>query len=606
MCIRDSFYDNGESNEGRAFVYHGSAVGLNSTPNWTAESNQASAGFGRSVGTAGDVNGDGYADVIVGAFWYDNGEGYEGRAFVYHGSAAGLSTTANWTAESNQASAYFGHSVGTAGDVNGDGYADVIVGASGYDNGENNEGRAFVYHGSAAGLSTTANWTAESNQYAAHFGNSVGTAGDVNGDSYADVIVGAYEYTNGESDEGRAFVYHGSAVGLSTTPNWTAESNQRYAEFGYSVGTAGDVNGDGYADVIVGAYDYDHHLDNEGRAFVYHGSAMGLSITADWTAEGAQEDAGFGCSVGTAGDVNGDGYADVIVGAYQYDNGEYNEGRAFVYYGGVASALSIIKSVAGAGGSTQDLPLGGVVTYTIALTNNEDDIASGVVMTDTMPNGASFGGWLEQGLALLPPPGDTITWGPHDVPANDGYTIRFTATITTDSAFAGQTIPNIARFSSADAGSGSDGATFTVAPLPVPALNIIKSVAGAGGGTQDLPLGGVVTYTIVLTNSGEAIATSVVMTDTLPDGVSFGSWLEQGLALLPPPGDTITWGPHDVPANNEYTIRFTATITTDSAFAAHTISNIARFSSANAGSGSDEATFIVAPISIYLPLVLKK
>jgi hypothetical protein len=103
------------------------------------------------------VNGDGYADVIVGAPYYDNGETDEGRAYVYHGSAAGLSTAPNWIAESNQANALFGVSVGTAGDVNGDGYADVIVGAYEYDNGEDNEGRAYLYNGSAGGLSTTPN-----------------------------------------------------------------------------------------------------------------------------------------------------------------------------------------------------------------------------------------------------------------------------------------------------------------------------------------------------------------------------------------------------------------------------------------------------------------
>jgi len=101
---------------------------------WTAESDQASASFGRSVATAGDVNGDGYSDVIVGAQLYDNGESDEGRAFVYLGSAAGLSTVEAWTAESDQADAWFGHGVATAGDVNGDGYSDVIVGAHLYDN----------------------------------------------------------------------------------------------------------------------------------------------------------------------------------------------------------------------------------------------------------------------------------------------------------------------------------------------------------------------------------------------------------------------------------------------------------------------------------------
>ena len=332
-------YDNGQTDEGRAFVYHGSAAGLSATADWTAESDQANARFGRSVGTVGDVNGDGYGDVIVGAYWYENGQTDEGRAFVYHGSATGLSTSPAWTAESDQAGAYFGVSVGTAGDVNGDGYGDVIVGAYEYDNGETDEGRAFVYHGSATGLSTSPAWTAESDQAGARFGFSVGTAGDVDGDGYSDVIVGAPYYDNGEAYEGRAFVYHGAATGLSTSPAWTAESGQAGARFGFSVGTAGDVDGDGYSDVIVGAYRYDNGQTDEGRATVYHGSSTGLSTSAAWTAESDQADAYFGVSVGTAGDVNGDGYSDVIVGAYRYDNGETNEGRATVYHG-AATGLS--------------------------------------------------------------------------------------------------------------------------------------------------------------------------------------------------------------------------------------------------------------------------
>src|SRR5262249_39764103 len=146
---------------------------------WTAESNQASASFGSAVASAGDVNGDGYGDVIVGAYQYDNGETNEGRAYVYLGSASGLSATAAWTAESDQASADFGYSVASAGDVNGDGYGDVIVGAYQYANGETAEGRAYVYLGSASGLSATAAWTAESNQASAEFGSSVASAGDV-------------------------------------------------------------------------------------------------------------------------------------------------------------------------------------------------------------------------------------------------------------------------------------------------------------------------------------------------------------------------------------------------------------------------------------------
>jgi hypothetical protein len=333
VIVTASTYDNGQTNEGRAYVYHGSATGLSATADWTAECDQVGAQFGRSAGTAGDVNGDGYADVIVGAYYYNDGDAGEGQAFVYHGSAMGLSVTADWTAESNQADAHFGISVDTAGDVNGDGYADVIVGAHGYDNGETDEGRAYVYHGSSSGLNATADWTAESNQDGGEFGWSVGTAGDVNGDGYADVIVGAVDYDNGQTNEGRAFVYHGSASGLGATADWTAESDQAGAEFGNAVGTAGDVNGDGYADVIVGSPYCDNGQMDEGRAFVYHGSVAGLSTTPGWTAESDQGGAQFGYSVGTAGDVNGDGYADVVVGSPYYDNGETDEGRAFVYHG---------------------------------------------------------------------------------------------------------------------------------------------------------------------------------------------------------------------------------------------------------------------------------
>jgi hypothetical protein len=325
--------DKTERDEGRAFVYYGSASGSSNVATWSAETNQAHSHSGFSVSTAGDVNGDGYADVIVGAPWYDNGQTDEGRAFVYHGSATGLQLAAAWTAECDQDSALFAYSVASAGDVNGDGYADVIVGAYQYDEGQIDEGRAYVYLGSASGLSPAPAWTAECNQANARFGYSVAAAGDVNGDGFGDVIIGAHRYDNGQTDEGRAFVYHGSASGLGASPAWTAEANQGSASFGNSVATAGDVNGDGFSDVIVGANKYDHGETNEGRAFVFHGSAAGLAASPAWTAESDQAEAGFGYSVATAGDVNGDGFADVIIGAHLYDNGEIDEGRAFVYPG---------------------------------------------------------------------------------------------------------------------------------------------------------------------------------------------------------------------------------------------------------------------------------
>ena len=123
-------------------------------------------------------------------------------------------------------------SVASAGDVNGDGYGDVIVGAFEHDNGQTNEGRAYVYLGSAAGLGTVPAWTAESDRSGARFGISVATAGDVNADGYSDVIVGAHRYSQGQLGEGRTFLYLGSATGPAATPAWTAEPNQFWADFG--------------------------------------------------------------------------------------------------------------------------------------------------------------------------------------------------------------------------------------------------------------------------------------------------------------------------------------------------------------------------------------
>jgi hypothetical protein len=325
-------YDNGQADEGRAYVYMGGASGLSASPAWTAESNVASASFGAHVGTAGDVNGDGYSDVIVGAWGYTNGESAEGAAFVYLGGSTGLDASPGWTVEGSQASANFGYSVGTAGDVNGDGYSDIIVGAYYYDDGEINEGAAFVYLGSASGPSASPDWMVESDQSGASLGNCVAGAGDVNGDGYSDVLVGVYAYDDGQTDEGRAYLFLGGSSGLSTTPSWTADGNSIGANLGSSLGTAGDVNGDGYADVILGALFY----ASQGRSLVYLGGALGLSTAPVWTVDAEQGSSRFGGSVGTAGDVNGDGYADILVGAYFFSNPDTHEGKAYLYLGSSA------------------------------------------------------------------------------------------------------------------------------------------------------------------------------------------------------------------------------------------------------------------------------
>ncbi|MFZ5468279.1 MAG: integrin alpha, partial [Myxococcota bacterium] len=334
------------TNEGRAYAYLGSATGLSSTPTWAADpADQISAEFGFSVASAGDVNGDGYSDVVVGApLWDGTQAGDEGRVYLFLGSAIGLSTTPTWTADpTDQAGAEFGHSVASAGDVNGDGYADVVVGAHGWGGPNGEEGRAYLFLGSPTGLSSTPAWTADpTDQAFSVFGGAVAGAGDVNGDGYADVVVAAHDWDGEQINEGRVYLFLGSAAGLSPTPAWTADpTDQNAAHFGFfALAGVGDVNGDGYADVGVGAHNWRDQATTEGRAYVFLGNATGLSATPSWTADPTnQAGAQFGVSIAAAGDVNGDGFGDVVVGAYFWDGQASREGRAYLYLGG-ASGLS--------------------------------------------------------------------------------------------------------------------------------------------------------------------------------------------------------------------------------------------------------------------------
>ncbi|HEX5668783.1 MAG TPA: VCBS repeat-containing protein [Chitinophagaceae bacterium] len=328
----------GISKDGNVQLFLGTGNGLGTSPVWNTEG-KGGTNFGESIANAGDVNGDGYYDVIIGASRFSNGEENEGGAFVYYGSPQGLASSPAWSMESNQANAFFGVSVSSAGDVNKDGYADVIVGAHYYDNGETNEGRVFIYLGSASGLSKTPFFVAEGEQVNAFFGKSVACAGDVNKDGFSDVIIGAPGYDNGQVNEGRAYLYLGTYMGMTQAPAWTGESNQAEAAFGNSVATGGDVNGDGFSDVIIGANRYDDRMSNVGKIFVYEGSANGFSLYPDWTFTGSKIDGNMGISVAAAGDINGDGYGEIIVGAYGYNPQDPN-GDVFVFYGSPSGTIN--------------------------------------------------------------------------------------------------------------------------------------------------------------------------------------------------------------------------------------------------------------------------
>ncbi len=290
-----------------------------SAPAVTLTGEAGGGGFGQVLAGAGDVNGDGYGDLIVAAPQYAT---QTGRAYVYLGSAGGLATTAQATLTPGSAGAGFGTAVTGLGDVNGDGFDDVAVGGPLYNA---SAGLVNVYLGSATGVSSTASTVITGP--ASYFDLGGGVAGvDLNRDGYADVVAGAW---GADSEQGRVYIYPGSGAGVSATPVAVIYGHSGDFGLGYAVANAGDVNGDGYDDVVVGSLG--------GRAYVYDGTAGGVAATAATVLSSGGGDDFFGSAVAGLGDVNGDGYADIMVG-------DWSLGFVCLYQGssaGVALAATL-------------------------------------------------------------------------------------------------------------------------------------------------------------------------------------------------------------------------------------------------------------------------
>ena len=307
-------------------------------PNWTFQVNATAIAltggqarndfeaFTREIDYLGDVNGDGYSDYAVSAYGRNGPnaatQGAAGAVVVFLSEVRPTSVARNQVvlrAPSPEFGAYFGFSLAGAGDVNGDGYADMVVGAHGSDLQpgpgtplRRDAGAAFLYYGGPQGFSAMPSLTIQSPdpQASAFLGHAVTGVDDVNGDGYSDVVVTASQQNLGKANQGAAFLYLGGEGGLNPTPVLTLSDPEGAANhrFGFSATRIGDADGDGLADFAIGTE------RGRGGTHVFYGDAAGMPTRRSVLNRGTSTiDSGH--VLAGAGDLNGDGYDDLAIGA---------------------------------------------------------------------------------------------------------------------------------------------------------------------------------------------------------------------------------------------------------------------------------------------------
>ncbi len=329
-------------------------------------------GAGFSVAAAGDHNGDGFDDLILGAPHANASGSNSGKSYVVFGKAGGFPSmlalsgmiggSSGYALAGEMAGGYSGRSVSSAGDVNGDGYADVIIGADHDDPLTGYHGSSYLVFGKPGVFTTSMalssldgnnGFRLDSPAEYDQSGVSVDSAGDINGDGYADLIIGAPGSTPAGFNSGSSYVVFGHSgnfahplqlVGLNGNNGFRLDGGQAFAKSGIAVSAAGDINGDGVDDLLIGASLADTPIPDAGRSYVVFGRIGGgfphpLSLSSlngsnGFRLDGIDAHDFSGRSVSAAGDINGDGVADLVIGAPGGGaNGKPDSGSSYVVFG---------------------------------------------------------------------------------------------------------------------------------------------------------------------------------------------------------------------------------------------------------------------------------
>ncbi len=302
--------------------------------------------FGSCVANAGDLNGDGYNDIVVGAYLWDAPYWLNtGRAYVYF-TGASADSTADIVLTGGGEDHWFGGDVSSAGDMNGDGLDDLIIGASGFDSWR---GRAFLFWGgptllgniSAANADVKFNgepslFPGMSNQ----FGYTIESIGDLNRDGRDDVLISAPGYDGSVADLGRAYIIFGDSTWSGQIPATDADiilTGVAGSGFGLRA-SCGDFNGDAVQDFAVGAYrDSTAGGPESGRVFLFLGDSTFTgelqAADADLIVTASTVGMKLGRGVSLRGDINGDDFADLVISSSE-DESTSLPGQVFVFYGG--------------------------------------------------------------------------------------------------------------------------------------------------------------------------------------------------------------------------------------------------------------------------------